>query len=77
MQISVKCYATLKKYAPTEEGSFTLELAPGASMKDLFDSLGMPPELEKVMLVNGMRAYEETLLSSGDEVALFPPVEGG
>ena len=77
MNVSVKCYASLKAYAPKEEGRFFVELMPGASMKDLFDFLGIPPEVEKVMLVNGRRADEQTPLSYGDEVTLFPPVEGG
>jgi molybdopterin converting factor small subunit len=43
----------------------------------MFAALGTPAAVEAVLLVNGRRADAATRLSEGDDVTLFPPMEGG
>jgi molybdopterin converting factor small subunit len=54
-----------------------MELKEGDRLGRVLEILGMPPALEKVMLVNGRPAYLDTSLNEGDSVVLFPPVAGG
>lgn len=77
MKVHVNTFANLRDYAPAGKGSFGLSLADGASVADLLAALGIPATVQAVMLVNGRRADQTTPLAAGDEVTLFPPMEGG
>jgi molybdopterin converting factor small subunit len=77
MKVSVHTFAHLRDYAPTGGKEAELDLADGATVADLFAALRIPATLEAVLLVNGRRADAATRLNSGDEVTLFPPMEGG
>jgi len=39
--------------------------------------LGIPPETERVILINGRHAKGDTRLSEGDSLTYFPPMTGG
>jgi len=54
-----------------------LELKEGDRLGRVLEILGMPPAVEKVMLINGRPANLDTILNEGDKVVLFPPVAGG
>ena len=43
----------------------------------LFEALGLDGRVAGLVLVNGLHADDATVLESGDEVAIFPPVGGG
>lgn len=77
MKISVQTFANLRDYAPAGAGKFKLDLADEATVADLLAALRIPAAVEAVLLVNGRRAHPVTRLNSGDEVTLFPPMEGG
>jgi molybdopterin converting factor small subunit len=77
MKVHVNTFANLRDYAPAGKGSFELALADGASLADVFAALRIPATVQAVMLVNGRRADVATRLNGGDEVTLFPPMEGG
>jgi molybdopterin converting factor small subunit len=77
MKVHVNTFANLRAYAPAGNGSFELALADGAGVADVFATLRIPATVQAVMLVNGRRADAATRLKSGDEVTLFPPMEGG
>lgn len=77
MKVRVNTFANLRDYAPAGKSSFELALADGASVADLISALRIPAAVQAVMLVNGRRADAATQLNSGDEVTLFPPMEGG
>jgi molybdopterin converting factor small subunit len=77
MKIQLHAFANLRDYAPAGGGRAELTLADGATVADLFAALRIPATVEAVMLVNGRRAEAGTRLKSGDEVTLFPPMEGG
>jgi molybdopterin converting factor small subunit len=77
MKVRVNTFANLRDYAPPGEGSVELSLADGASVADLLAALQIPAAVEAVILVNGRRADAASRLKNGDDVTLFPPMEGG
>jgi len=77
MKVNVQAFANLRDYAPTGKGGFELSLADGAPVAHVFAALRIPVTVEAVILVNGRRADQTTALAAGDEVTLFPPMEGG
>ncbi len=75
MKITVKCFATLAQYAPSEQGH--LEVEAGTTISELIAILGLPVEDVKIIFLNGAHAIADTVLSSGDRVGFFPAVGGG
>ena len=77
MNIPVRLFATLERYTPDGSGRAVLDLPRGSLIRDLIRELKMPEGTGWVLLVNGRVAGEDRELAQGDEVVLFPPVEGG
>lgn len=79
MRVEVQLHATLVPYLPREsrDGLAVIDLADGASVGDLIRRLAIPPELSRVVLVNGHDVEDDTRLSPGDTVDVFPPLAGG
>lgn len=82
MQVSVKLYGTLRRRRPDSAPGaphypFVVNLPDGASVLQLSELLDIGSGLVSAVAVNGQVANDETTLSDGDEVALFPPAAGG
>ena len=77
MKVEVLLYATLRKYGASHGGPLTVDLIEGDRLERILEILGMPPDVEKVMLVNGRPAEPDSVLNEGDRVVIFPPVAGG
>ncbi len=77
MPIHVHLFAHLTKYSPTGQEKFELDLGPGTAVGQLLEKLGIPPDFEKRVLVNGRHAEPSTRLSEGDDVFIYPPAAGG
>jgi molybdopterin synthase sulfur carrier subunit len=79
MKIQVALYATLSKYLPagSQNRRTTLEVKDGATVRDLLNRLGVPPELPNILLVNGRQAPDTTELKDGETLSVFPPLAGG
>ena len=77
MKIEVCLYATLRRYGPSEQAPLTLDVPEGFRIFQVLEILSIPSGEEKVILVNGRPAEENSLLKDGDRVVLFPPVAGG
>ncbi len=75
MPIELKCYATLDVFQPKNAEAFAL--APGETMGQLIDRLGIPHEEVTLRFVNGKAVQPDYELKDGDRVGLFPPVGGG
>ena len=80
MDVTVKLFAMLKRYAP--EGSrsgqpFQVALPEGSTIAGLLDHLDLPDREVKVTFVNGRVRSSKVELEDGDEVGIFPPVGGG
>jgi molybdopterin converting factor small subunit len=79
MTVEVRLYAGLCDAPGRSSGdAFSVPLAEGATLFDLFSRLGIQQDLVHLTIVNGRILYDRaTRLSDGDRVALFPPVGGG
>jgi molybdopterin synthase catalytic subunit len=82
MTVEVRLFAILRERAGRDR--IAVELEPGATVADAIDALAADPALAGVlerlpvtMAVNRDYASAETVLHSGDELALIPPVSGG
>jgi molybdopterin converting factor small subunit len=59
-----------------------VSLKDGGTLGDLLDTLGIPPDVPKLVIINGIsRGVSNTVnaetLTDGDVVAIFPPSGGG
>jgi len=77
MWVNVQLFGYIDRYSPTGEKTFRLELNPEATLGELLAKICFPPEVEKVILVNGHQAKSATPLTDGDEVFIFAPATGG
>ncbi|HEY4691619.1 MAG TPA: molybdenum cofactor biosynthesis protein MoaE [Anaerolineae bacterium] len=81
MRVDVQLFATLKDRAGTK--AISIEVPEDATVAQLLEriSLAYPVLAESlrtsIVAVNQEFAFAPTLLKTGDEVALFPPVSGG
>ncbi len=76
MDIHVKLYSSLKKYAPGDQSEFELTLEPGTTITDIHNLLQIP-EGDHVALVNGRRSDLNSELTNGDTLVFLPPISGG
>jgi len=84
LTVTLKLYASLTDYLPADVRAthrLTLDLPAGATIADVIAKQNLPPKLCHLVLVNGryVAPPERPLhvLSSGDELAIWPPVAGG
>ena len=76
MQIFVTLYGDLKRHAPDDQPHFTLNLDPGATLKDIYRILAIT-EGQHISLVNGRRSSPDATVADGDTLVLLPPISGG
>lgn len=79
MQITIKLYATLRRYGPSlpSGAGFTLDLPAGSDVAGVVEHLGMPDGVALVAMVNNEVVHLDRVVVAGDTVSLFPPVAGG
>jgi molybdopterin converting factor small subunit len=79
MHVTVKLYATLSRYGSSEKAGapFDVEIAEGATLRDLVALLKIPTEETRILFVNGIIQEPDYRLKSDDEVGIFPPIGGG
>jgi len=80
MEVTVKLFAMLNRYAPDQQKAgvpFLVTLPQGSTIADLVAHLGIPDREVKVAFVDGRARAGLYLLAPGDEVGIFPPVGGG
>ena len=78
MQVAIKLYGELKRYAPGGINEFTMEYPFGTTVNTLLASLGIGAAEPRFVLVDGMLWQdEEASLADGCTVVIFPPVSGG
>jgi sulfur carrier protein ThiS len=76
IEINVRLYGALKKYAPGDQTDFMLVLEPGTTLGDVLCKLSIPED-SHVALVNGRRIANDVQFENGVTLVLFPPVSGG
>jgi sulfur carrier protein ThiS len=79
MKIEANLYATLARYMPNqnEKGNCVVDIADGATVKDVLQQLNIPIDLVKLIFVDGIHASRESNLKDGSRLGVFPPVGGG
>ena len=79
MRVEVRLFATLAAFLPSDgrDGTAELEIPEGSTVTDVTRRLGIPPDLARVVLVNGRDIGSEARLTSRDVVTIFPPLAGG
>lgn len=77
MKITVKLFAMYRtKITGAENGEICLELYDPADVGQIIDQLNLPHGSSNI-IINGKAAGEDTLLTPGDKVSLFPYISGG
>ena len=79
MRVTVKLFATLVRF---KEGSraarpFDVELPESSTVRDLIDTLKIPPQETQIVFINNLIVEPATQLHENDVVGMFPPVGGG
>ena len=77
MKVRVRCFTGMRRYAPGGDGDFEMALAEGSSAGQLLEALGVPPDLNPFVAVNGGKVELDRILRDGDEVVVFSQMEGG
>jgi molybdopterin converting factor small subunit len=79
--ITIKIHHGFKKFLPAgmKTGEpFDIALAENAAVGDLVrDKIKLPPDMPKMILINGLHSKEKQALKDGDRVSLFMPMAGG
>jgi sulfur-carrier protein len=74
MKIKTRLFATLRNNRGKE---VEVEVADGATVKEIIDVLLIKREEVALLLINGRDGSFDTALTETDYVSLFPPVGGG
>lgn len=79
MTVSIKLFATLRKYLPDNavNKTATLELGDQATVSDIIEHLDIPDGHIHLILIDGKHSAEDTPLTDGAVVSFFPPIAGG
>ena len=84
MQITFKLFATLTDYLPSASRNtniVALEVASEATILQIIEPFGLPPNLVHLVLVNGKYINPADrgmqTLNPGDVLAIWPPIAGG
>lgn len=80
MRIDVEVFGTLRGKLPGDDGrgKGSYDVMDGASIRDAFGQLAIPPEIRYIIMVNGKQESDrERVLQDGDKLTVLPPVAGG
>ena len=78
MTVKVVFFADLRRFLPKgADGPQSYSVPPGASVADLLDTIGIKPEEDVTVAVDGEIAERTTALHDGADVMLLSPMEGG
>jgi molybdopterin converting factor small subunit len=75
--ISVKLFATLKRYLPAGSEEITLTLPKGTTVLDAVDALKIPREHAGMLVAGDTYVQVDTPLTDGLQLNIFPPLAGG
>lgn len=77
MIIRVRLFLHLRKFAPGEDATFDMAIEQGTTVDQVVKRLGIPPEMELLVSINGRHADPDTPLFKGDELTFLVPMAGG
>lgn len=74
MKVTVKIGGPLRaKVEGLVEGCRVLDLEPGARLTEAISALGLKLDDVRVIMLNGRPVFDNTCLTDGDRLAMFPP----
>lgn len=74
MEITLKTFATLRNHLPKEQ---KLDIVANTKISQIISTLDIQNETVAIIMVNGRRVEDHTVLKENDTLSLFPPVGGG
>lgn len=78
MTVKVTFFADLRRFLPKgADGPQPYAISPGATVADLLLTIGIKPEEDVTVAVDGEIAERDTPLREGADVMLLSPMEGG
>ena len=78
ISVVVTFFAALRRFLPQGgDGPQRYEIAEGSTLGDLLATIGIAPDADLTLAVDGELAERETRLENGAEVMLLSPMEGG
>lgn len=78
IHVRLALFADLKRFLPKgHDGPLDFALPAGATVEDLLAAAGIPAREEITVGLNGDQGQRTSVLSDGDDVVLFSPMEGG
>jgi molybdopterin converting factor small subunit len=77
MRLPVRLFLDLKSRSPDGSGTMVLDLEEGETVASALRRLGIASDPPKVILLDGRQARLDTPISDGQELAVFPPLDGG
>jgi len=77
MRIELRLLLSFKDKAPDGKNPVELELSAGATVAGVLEFLSISASTDKVVLLNGRVTAGEQKLKDGDQLTVFPPLEGG
>lgn len=79
MKVEVQLFATLAAFLPatSRDGAAIIDVPDGSTVHDLLRRLGVPPDFDRVALINGHEAEPDSPLHPDDVLTVFPPLAGG
>jgi sulfur carrier protein ThiS len=79
MPLRLMLAATLRKYLPGYDGEtgYEVSVEPESTVRDLCRKLAIPEKEVKLIMIEGIAAGLDSVLTGNERVALFPPIGGG
>ena len=79
IKVIIKPRLTLRSFFPGlgAGDSAILEVAPGTSLGQLLERLGIPRQEVMLLILNGTQGKPETPILEDSELMLLPPISGG
>ncbi len=77
MEIELRLYGGLNRYAPDKQTCSARRVPPSATIKDVVRCLGIPDTFHITVLRNGRRVDPSTRLEPKDTLTLLPDIDGG
>lgn len=73
--IQICLFANLKSFTPNDSDNYPI--APGATVRDVMERIGVPLEITKIIFIDGKKGTIDQVLTGGERIGVFPPVAGG
>ena len=77
MRVRVLFFGEMRRHLPPGREDVELEVGDGACVRDVLAQVGIQPEDERIIGLNGVLAQDTAPLHDGDELSLYHPMGGG